>query len=1017
MNQVMINVNKTGFERHCLLKYIVQPFDESGAGQWHQNLWQVPMLAALIGGFGYNVDAVNWNAEEVVLPRQYDLLLDISPHNRQAYCQYLKPGCPQILYATGSCPSWQRRREEERLEAIRRRRGIRLEPRTSLAYQYPHPDEFQALFLVGNRRTLDTFGPVTSAQVSFIKNSGYVLPPPIDVSQKSPRDFLFFASQPQVLKGLDLLLEAFAASPEVNLYVCSLFSQEPDFCKAYEAELFHRPNIKPVGFVDIRGELFREIVRRCPYVILPSCSEGISGSVLAAMSAGLIPIVSPACGLEQDEAQILEDCSVEGIRDAIRHFAGASDQWLCRQAFRSLAIVQQRYNPRHYILSVAKALAGLLGSPPEPGIPSVSHLVQKRSACMIANTRVGIPLTGGKQWHGGVSYVETLVRSLSALARSERPALYLVISEGSLADFDCYRPFVHLFDGLILLGSTVSDLEAVLGTKPIHCQSLDELFSLVDFYYPVNSDVLPYRQAVSWIPDFQHRYLPDFFSGYEYQARESQFLKIAQQAKLLILNSRSAESDFRKFYPESGVVTRILSASPQPEENWYTGNPEEVQAKYRLPERFVLCSNQFWVHKNHLTLFQAVSLLKKTGRAVHLVCTGPTDDYRIPGYFEILQGQIDALGIRENVSILGLIPREDQIQLLRRSLFVVQPSLFEGLSLVVQECRALAKPIVLSDLDVHVEYSYGTTFRRSDPQDLAVKMDALLSSCRPGPDKPAESLARTGALAAVEARAREFCEIVLEYLGCSGLPAPRPEPAPPVTILTSLTPDNILVQQAALRSWRQCGFTAVALNSPADIDALRPHFPDTEFVPAYRDGRSAYGRPCVYIQDLLDCASRRPTAVCGIVKADIVFKGEKLAAFMAKEAADSIVFGSRLDVEALESVEGTPRTGGFDYVFFPKNKTGCYPAESFCLGLYWWDYWLILMAIANDLPGKMLVSPVAWHVRHAAPADVGLWTRLGILLSRYAETDYAVTPEKMAEYQQLLFYTIRDNSVPLHING
>jgi len=634
---------------------------------------------------------------------------------------------------------------------------------------------------------------------------------------------------------------------------------------------------------------------------------------------------------------------------------------------------------------------------------------------MIANTRVGIPLTGGKQWYGGVSYVETLVRSLSVLARTERPQLYLVISERSLADFDCYRSFVHLFDGVIFLGQSASGLETVLGVTPVHCQSLDELFSLVDFYYPVNSDVFPYKQAVSWIPDFQHRYLPEFFSNYEYQARESQFSKIAQQAGLLILNSRAAEADFKKYYPESGVITKVLSASPYPEESWYSGEPEEIQQKYGLPERFVLCSNQFWVHKNHLTLFQAVSLLKKSGRVIHLACTGPTEDYRIPGYFETLQSQIDALGIRENISILGLIPREEQMQLLRRSLFVVQPSLFEGLSLVVQECRSLGKPIVLSDLEVHGEYRYGTTFRRSEPQDLAEKMDVLLSSCRPGPDKAAEGQAKAGALAAVEARGREFCNIVLEYLGCPGSQVSRQRPEPAVTIVTSLAPDNILSQQAAVRSWRQCGFRAVALNAPDDIMALKPHFPDTEFVPVYRDGRHAYGKCYAYLQDLLDCCARQPTAVCGIVKSDTVFRNEGLAAYLAKQAAGSIVFGSRLDVESLEAPEGTPHTGGFDYIFFDKNKTGCYPVESFCLGLYWWDYWLILMAIANDIPGKLLASPVAYHVKHAVPADVGLWNKLGILLSCYAETDFAVTPEKMAEYQQLLFYTIRDNSTPIHI--
>lgn len=1008
MTEATINVNKTNFARHCLLKYIVSPFVDPPACQWHQSLWQVPQLAALIGAYGYNVDVIDWNTSAVRLDKKYDLLIDISPHNREIYLEHLKPGCPQILYATGSCPAWQRCREEERLADLYRRRGVRLTPATSTAHYYPHPDSFTAMFLIGSQSTLATFGPVASP-VSFIKNTGYVLPPPTDFSQKSARDFLFFASQPQVLKGLDLLLEAFVAMPDVNLYVCSLFQREPDFCRAYEAELFGCPNIKPVGFIDIHGDIFREICRHCGFVILPSCSEGISGSLLTAMSAGLIPVVSQACGLEEDEAITLETCSIDCIKDTVRYLSQASAQWLRNQSFRALAINQQRYSPRHYIISVRQALSAVLGEPDEKVIISGAQLVQKRSACMIANTRVGIPLTGGEYWYGGVSYVETLVRSLAILPKSERPQLYLVVTRSSLDNFNCYRPFISLFDGIIYLGQAIDGLEACFGLKPLHCQSWDELFSLIDFYYPVNSDVLPYRQAVSWIPDFQHRYLPEFFSDYECQSREKQFAKIAAQAGLVILNSRSAAADFKKYYPDSQAKTRVLSAYPYPSADWYQPDPQEIQRKYRLPERYVLCCNQFWVHKNHSTLFQAVAMLKKSGQDIHLVCTGPTNDYRTPGYFDGLQAEIDALAIRENTTILGLIPREDQLQLLRRSLFVVQPSLFEGLSLVVQECRALAKPIVLSDLDVHAEYNYGTLFERMSPADLAQKLAGMLAASQPGPDRAAEADAKAAALKAAENGARQFSAIVLEHLGCR---QPAEDTPAPVTILTALALDNIANQQAAIRSWRRCGFKVAAVNAVDDIDILQPQFPEVEFIAAARDGRKEYGKPLIYLDDLLYWCSRQLSPVCGIVKADTIFTLDTLAAIMAKEASGAMVFGARMDAAA-DGGEEVPHIGGFDYIFFDKDIIRIYPPEAFCLGLYWWDYWLTIMAIASDIPAKRVISPVARHIIHSSTADVALWRRLGMLLANYASTDFAVTADTMAAYQQLLFTTIKDNSEPL----
>lgn len=52
---------------------------------------------------------------------------------------------------------------------------------------------------------------------------------------------------------------------------------------------------------------------------------------------------------------------------------------------------------------------------------------------------------------------------------------------------------------------------------------------------------------------------------------------------------------------------------------------------------------------------------------------------------------------------------------------MVQPSLFEGWSTVVEDARALGKTIVLSDIDVHLEQDppHGHTFRAGDPADLA----------------------------------------------------------------------------------------------------------------------------------------------------------------------------------------------------------------------------------------------------------------------------------------------------------
>ncbi|WP_314621160.1 hypothetical protein, partial [uncultured Selenomonas sp.] len=101
----------------------------------------------------------------------------------------------------------------------------------------------------------------------------------------------------QVHKGLDLLLEIFGQKDfPFELYICSSFQSEKEFCEVYKSELFHTSNIHSVGFIDIMGEKFCEISEKCSFTILPSCSEGVAGSALTAMSAGIIPIVIRECG-------------------------------------------------------------------------------------------------------------------------------------------------------------------------------------------------------------------------------------------------------------------------------------------------------------------------------------------------------------------------------------------------------------------------------------------------------------------------------------------------------------------------------------------------------------------------------------------------------------------------------------------------------------------------------------------------------------------------------------------------
>ncbi|MBP2627635.1 MAG: glycosyl transferase group 1 [Firmicutes bacterium] len=383
---------------------------------------------------------------------------------------------------------------------------------------------------------------------------------------------------------------------------------------------------------------------------------------------------------------------------------------------------------------------------------------------MIRHIRIGIPILGSSHWYAGVSTVEWLVKAIQHLPEEKRPQLFLVITDRTLKDFSMHQGFASLFNGIIFQGGNLKAARTIINFPLTHCVSLDQLFNKIDFLFPVNSQIWPGRFVVSWIPDFQHRYMPDFISPQEYALREHRFGEIARQAQLIIFTTRTVEKDFLKFYPSSTAITKILSAPFYPEEDWYISDSRKVQHHYQLPDGFILCSNQFWLHKNHATLFKAIAILRHIGIDVPLVCTGFTEDYRCPDYFSQLQDYLKTIGITDLVHILGLIPRSEQIQLIRRSLFVVQPSLFEGLSMIVQECQAFNKTIILSDLDVHLEQGYGIFFDRMNPEELAQKIADILPYSAPGPHVLDEAEAKNKTFGKIKLFAEEFCNFAQEAL-------------------------------------------------------------------------------------------------------------------------------------------------------------------------------------------------------------------------------------------------------------
>ncbi len=211
---------------------------------------------------------------------------------------------------------------------------------------------------------------------------------------------------------------------------------------------------------------------------------------------------------------------------------------------------------------------------------------------------------------------------------------------------------------------------------------------------------------IGYIYDFQHRHLPDMFSAEEKSCRDKAFGVLVSSARCVIFNSKDARQDCLDAFPDrrAELISLPFGASPRPD--WLDGRPELLDG-YRLPSQYFLVSNQFWKHKNHHAVFDAIRILRdRFGLPdVRLVCTGGPWESRDREYYPSLLRFLDENQLNEHVRLLGFIPKRVQIEVMKHALAVIQPSLFEGGpgGGAVYDAISLGVPVILSDIPVNRE--------------------------------------------------------------------------------------------------------------------------------------------------------------------------------------------------------------------------------------------------------------------------------------------------------------------------
>lgn len=353
-----------------LISYLVSPFTlapwESHTDP-HTSYWECKEIARQFMEKGYDVDIIDAKNNTFIPQKDYRFCIDIQ-NNLTRLAPLLPTNCVKIMHIVSSYTGFQNAAENSRLNDLENRRGVRLKARRiELVNDNPKYADFLEGF--GNKTVFNTYSIYNK---NIFKISGSVsceLPfPEMKDFGKASKNILWFGGGGAVHKGLDIVLEAWNILPkEYQLHIIGPVGYEDDFIAEYKKEL-SMPNIKLYGrprmnkgIMMLGDDSFENIAGKCSMILYPSCSEGQSGSVLQAMHAGLIPVISPQTGIYEDSPCILiENSTPESLCKLVIELSNKPVDELKSMSFNIWKYARSHYTKKTFENSYASFISDIL---------------------------------------------------------------------------------------------------------------------------------------------------------------------------------------------------------------------------------------------------------------------------------------------------------------------------------------------------------------------------------------------------------------------------------------------------------------------------------------------------------------------------------------------------------------------------------------------------------------------------------------------------------------------------------
>lgn len=313
---------------------------------------------------------------------------------------------------------------------------------------------------------------------------------------------------------------------------------------------------------------------------------------------------------------------------------------------------------------------------------------------------------------GAAIFFQNIIRTLNILPDEKKPEVYVFVSpDAPLNDISAidypylnispirYLPLWKRMINRVYRKLSQGSRFNFFNAKTYSGEPLNGVVSLV-----IPSEDIAAKKQLIWIADLQIYHLPENFTQKEIDLNKGLEIRTVKGKHDIVLCSQWVINDFNEIFKGHQCKThRLRFATIHPGFSHVDVN--YLIEKYKIRQPYFIVSNQFWVHKNHLAVCKAINRLKNDYPDICCVFTGNPKivDAKSKAYVEGLLNYVQENNLGRQIAFLGLIPREDQLCLMKNSLAIIQPSFFESWNTTVEDAKRLKKFIILSDLEVHRE--------------------------------------------------------------------------------------------------------------------------------------------------------------------------------------------------------------------------------------------------------------------------------------------------------------------------